>query len=593
MADKVEPLDSLEPISQEAILSFLQDRDGDMWIGTDSSGVTVLRDRLFKTFGRDFGVPDDLIRCVAADSQGTLWVGTNGYGLRRFDHGTFSPFTTAEGLSSDVILSLAGDSHGNLLVGTPDGLNILRGKVVRADNFCRRLAGRLSIRSLYVEKDGTAWIGTRRGLTEYSNGRMKSYTTTDGLPSELVGAVIRGRDGCLWVGTLNGLSCIQNGTVKRIPELESIRERAITALHEDGEGVLWIGTNTGGLCRLKGQNVFQFPRSIGLPEMISGILEDDSNQLWISSPRGLYRISKQDLNLYAERKGGALALASYGVGDGLPVNEFGAAGHPAGWKDAEGTLWFASTKGVVAIDASHTSPHKVPPLVTIERAIADDHPFYPSAIDAFAPGLSRLSFEFTGISFVAPQHLRFKYRLEGFDRGWIDAGSRRDAYYTNLPPGNYRFAVAARSRDGIWSSQDASISFRLLPQFYQTKWFRGLLLLAVAGMAYALYLWRVNRVRAEFQGVITERNRIAREIHDTLAQGFVGVSLQLQLAQRLMSTSTESAKEILQQTQVLVQESLEEARRAIWSLRSRSALEDTLPSKLSKAIQQSVQNKGY
>lgn len=589
--DKVTWLSSPEAISQGAILSFLQDRDGDMWIGTDSSGVTVLRDRLFKKFGHDYGVPEDLIRCVAADSAATLWVGTNGHGLRRFNGETFSSFTAAEGLSSDVILSLAGDPQGRLLAGTPDGLNIVYGKHVQRITSADGLPDDF-VRSLYAESDGTVWIGTRAGLTQYSDGRMKNYTAADGLPSELVGEVVRSRNGCLWVGTLKGLACIKDNKVNRVPGLESLHERAITALHEDADGVLWIGTNSGGLSRLKGaQDVFQFPRNTGLPDMVSGILEDASDQLWISSPRGLYRASKRELNLYAERKIGTISLASYDAGDGLPVNEFSAGGHPAGWKDAEGRLWFASTKGLIAIDARHTAPHTVPPLVTLERAIADEHSFDPSAVSAFGPGLSRLSFEFTGISFVAPQHLRFKYRLEGFDRHWIDAGSRRDAYYTNLPPGSYQFLVMARNRDGIWSSQAASVSFRMRAHFYQTKWFFSLLLFIAAGMTYTLYRWRVNRVRAEFQAVIAERNRIAREIHDTLAQGFVGVSLQLELAQRLMSTSFESAREILQQTQVLVQESLEEARRAIWSLRSRPGSEDTLPSKLSKAIRQSVQNK--
>jgi signal transduction histidine kinase len=278
------------------------------------------------------------------------------------------------------------------------------------------------------------------------------------------------------------------------------------------------------------------------------------------------------------------------LGDGLPTAEFSAGGHLAAWKDSEGTMWFASAKGMVAIEARRTAPHKVPPLVTLERAIADDHPFDLSQLTAFGPGLSRLSFEFTGISFLAPQHLRFKYRLEGFDRDWIDAGSRRDAYYTNSPPGQYRFAVMARNRDGIWSPGDKSVSFRIRAHLYQAKWFRTLLLLAIAAMAYTLYRWCVNRVREEFQAVIAERNRIAREIHDTLAQGIVGVSLQLELAQRLMSTSAESAKEILEQSQTLVQESLNETRRAIWRLRSRSASEDTLPAKLSKAIAQSVRN---
>jgi ligand-binding sensor domain-containing protein/signal transduction histidine kinase len=582
-------LSASEAISREFILSFLEDREGDMWIGTDSGGVTVLRERRFRIFGRDEGMPDDLVRCVFEDLQGSVWVGTDGHGLRRFNGRTFSSFTTANGLSSDVILSIAGDSHENLFVGTPDGLNIIHQNHVQWLTSADGLPDDL-VRSIYEDQDGSLWMGTRRGLAHYAAGKVTTYTTVDGLPSDLVGAIMRGKDGCLWIATLKGVVSMSHGRITQPAFLRAMRDKPITSFFEDAEGVLWIGANEGGLARLAGQHTFEFPSTLGLPKTVSGIVEDSNGQLWITSPHGLFRVSRHELDRYADGKTKTVLVTSYGTADGLPVNEFSTGGHPTVWKDRRNTLWFASAKGVVSIDAPHTAPHRAAPSVVLESVIADDQTFNPSDAAAFGPALSRLSFEYAGLSFAAPQQVRFKYRMEDFDRTWIDAGTRRAAYYTNLPPGAYRFVVLARSEDGAWSGNNGFFSFQVRPRFYQTSWFPALLLFAVGAFAYLFYRWRVNLVRAQFHAVITERTRIAREIHDTLAQGFVAVSVQLELVQRLMATSLESAKEVLQEAQHLVQDSLAEARHSIWNLRAEPESDQDLPSKLAKAVRQSVQN---
>lgn len=588
--DKLYPIGSPDSISHGLILSLFEDREGDLWIGTDSGGVTVFRDQRFRKFGREEGMPDDLVRSVFEDSQGTLWAGTNGHGLRRFNGLTFSSFTTADGLSSDVILSMASDSKGDLLAGTPDGLNIIhRGHVqwvTSADGLPDDF-----VRSIYKDTDGSLWMGTRRGLAHYAGGRVTTYSTADGLPSDLVGAILRSKNGRLWVGTLKGLACLRGGTIKRVGLAAGSRDDPITSLFEDDEGVLWFGTETGGLGRLAGESAFAFPPALGLPRSVSGLVEDANGQLWITSPRGLFRAARAELNTYAEHKSGTVSVMSYGTGDGLPVNDFSTGGHPTVWKDQRNTIWLASAKGMVSIDARRTAANPIPPSVVIEGVTADDRVVNPSEAATFGPGLSRISFAYTALSFAAPQQIHFKYRMEGFDQTWIDAGTRRAAYYTNLAPGGYRFAVLARNNDGVWNTRGASLAFQLRPRFYQTNWFRGLLWLAAATLAYAFYGWRVRHVRMQYDAVMAERNRIAREIHDTLAQGFVGVSVQLELARRLMSTSFESASEVLQQAQALVQDSLAEARRSIWNLREEPGSEEDLPSKLSKAVRQTVRNK--
>jgi signal transduction histidine kinase len=212
--------------------------------------------------------------------------------------------------------------------------------------------------------------------------------------------------------------------------------------------------------------------------------------------------------------------------------------------------------------------------------------FDPAKIDDIPPGHSRFAFEYAGLSFVAPQKVRFRYKLEGFDKDWVEAGTRRVAYYTNLRPGAYRFRVLARNNDGFWNESGSFLSFRLEPHFYQTYWFFAFLALAVGVLGYSIYRWRVRQVEAQFNAVLQERNRIAREIHDTLAQGFAGVSVQLEIVARLLSSSADAAREHLDQARLLVRNSLAEARRSIWELRSQSAESEDLAARISKMAAQ-------
>ncbi len=229
--------------------------------------------------------------------------------------------------------------------------------------------------------------------------------------------------------------------------------------------------------------------------------------------------------------------------------------------------------------------NNVPPLVAVEQVTVDDATLPIQTGIEIGPGHTRIAFQYAGLSFVAPQKVRFRYKLDGLDRDWVDAGTRRVAYYTNISPGRHTFHVVACNNDGVWSAQDAAFSFRLLPHFYQTYWFYLLLVMSASLLAYAIYASRVRTVEAQFNAVLAERNRIAREIHDTLAQGFVAVSVQLELVIRLLNTSTDAAREHLEQARALTRECLAEARSSIWNLRSEGAAKNDLASQLTHAAE--------
>ncbi len=583
---KVETLSATDPLATDLILCMFEDSEGDMWFGTESDGVTVLRDPTITTYTVKEGLTDDLVRCVYQDRRGAIWFGTNG-GLTKMDAGRMAGFTVANGLSSNLVFALGETAAGDLLVGTQDGLNVLHeGKVsllTTADGLPDDL-----VRSLHTDADGAVWIGTRRGLTVWKDGRFRTYTAADGLASDLVGALTRAKNGALWIGTLHGLTRLKDGRFQTFTGQDGLSGSVITALHEDTAGNLWVGTEDGGLGRMQNGKLVRYPARLGLPSSIYAIVEDGPF-LWLTSKTGIYRVAKAELEA---RDHGALAIAQYGTADGMRVNECSEGGHPSAWRSQDGALWFATLHGISTIASRAALANGKAPPVVIESIAVDDQMLNLGLQKDIPPGHERLSFEYTGISFAAPQRVRFRYRLEGFDRDWVEAGTRRTAYYTSLPPREYRFLVTARANDGDWNGKEAAITFRLLPRFYQTVCFYLLLVSALAFSVYAFYRWRVRQVEAQFNAVLAERNRIAREIHDTLAQGFVAVSLQLELLGRKLDNAPDGVKELVRQAREMVQSSLNEARRSIWQLRSEGSEVDDFRARLSKMASEITQRSG-
>jgi signal transduction histidine kinase/ligand-binding sensor domain-containing protein len=587
---KVESFHSGDFLSQDAILSLFEDREGDLWIGTETNGVTILRDQRFTTYTSREGLFDQ-IRCVFQDGAGVIWVGTDGGGLRRFTAGggRVETLTTADGLASNVILSLAQDAKGDLLVGTPDGLNRVHEKAFSVLTASDGLAEDF-VRSLYCDPEGSVWAGTRRGLSRITPHGIETYTQANGLGSDLIGALVKGKDGELWIGTLGGLTSYSKGVFKNYTVEDGLSSNVITDLYMDRDGTLWIATQGGGLNMLNNGAISSFPPQLGVPETIFGLAEDTEANLWLATKTGIVRLSKRELQDRKQRSVEGLTVVSYGTSDGLRVSECSSGGHPAVWKARDGTIWFATAKGVAALRMRRSTLNHLPPPVVINSVSVDDRTFEPIQLRQIGPGVSRLSFEYAGLSFAAPQKVTFRYRLEGFDKDWLAAGTRRSAYYTNLPPGSYRFHVIARNNDGVWNEQGSALAFQIRPHYYQTLWFRMLTLLAVGFLAYLIYWARVRQVRARFDAVLQERNRIAREIHDTLAQGFVAVSVQLEIVSRLLATSAEGARTHLDQARAMVRDSLADARRSIWELRSQSSEHQDFAARIANAAKQITQS---
>jgi ligand-binding sensor domain-containing protein/signal transduction histidine kinase len=597
------------PLDIPGVLSLFEDREGDMWFGTDVGGATVLREQAFSTLTTQDGLSDDFIRAVFQDHAGTIWLGTSRGGLNRIAQGRISAIRAANGkpgaaLSSNVVLALAETSAGSghdLWIGTPDGLNRLRNGQIKLYTTADGLPDDF-VRSLYADRDGSLWIGTRNGLSHYAHGVFTSYSRLDGLGSDLIGSILRARGGTLWVGTLNGLSRFDGTTFKNFTTKDGLDGDAITTLTEDHEGTLWIASHGSGLTRLRPGDK---PRPVDYPgpgpgTEIYSILEvtaprDPSHSsLWLGSSKGIFRISLDALNRLLEPGAPIPHIELFGTADGMKISECSSGGHPAAWRMADGTLWFATLKGAAAVNPASGYENRIAPLTAIEDITIDDQPAPLNQPLTIPPGRERMSIHYAGLSFRAPQKLRFRYKLEGFDHDWIYAGPRRTAFYTNIPAGRYRFVVYASNGDGLWSELPGDLRFTVQPHFYQTVWFYCLAILLAAMLAYAIYRARVRAVESQYQAVLAERNRIAREIHDTLAQGYVGISVQLEVASRLLQSSKEAAAQQLESTKEYVRSSLAEARSSIWNLRSSEsgAASETLPARLAAVVKSRQQSNG-
>ncbi len=569
-----------EALSTSTILSLFEDRESNLWIGTESGGINLLKDTKFTTYTVKNGLSNDLVKSIHEDHQGNTWIGTDGGGLNLLKDGKLRIYSTRDGLSSNVVVALFSDNAGNLWAGTPAGLNrFSQGKFTTytsADGLANN-----DVRSIYLDHRGNLWVGTRGGLTRITNGSFKTFTEVDGLPNDLITTLYEDTKGNLWIGTFGGLAKLTNEEFTTFTTRDGLSSDAVISLHEDSDGTLWIGTNGGGLNRMKDGKFTTYTTSNGLlDDVVYRILEDGRNHLWLSCRKGIFHISKDELDEFAKGSIASIAPVAYGTADGMMTRECSGGGDPAGWRGRDGKLWFPTIKGIAMIDPERIKTNSHAPPVVIEQILIDDKFFAPSERFELPAGTTRFDLYYTAPSFVAPEKVRFKYKLEGFDTDWIDSGTRRIAYYTNLRPGAYTFRVIASNNDGVWNETGAAFALYLKPYFYQTYWFYAVCLLVLVMLAWLLYRLRVRGMQAQFNAVLGERTRIAREIHDNLAQEMSGISVQLEVVARTMPPGAATAMTYLDRARQQVRHGIAEARRYVWELRSPTLENNDLPTAL-------------
>jgi PAS domain S-box-containing protein len=511
-SDGVTSYSTAQGLTHPSAKGIIEDRQGNLWIGT-TGGLNEFRDGIFTPYGKPEGLSDDFIWTVMEGRDGSIWMGTNNGGLNRWKDGKATVYSTRQGFQDDRVSSMREAADGTIWIGKGTGAARLRnGKIIE------RLTMRAILHPRVIREDrsGTLWFGTTgEGLFQLNkDGSYKSYTEHDGLADNTLEEIIESRDGGLWIGSDAGISHFRDGKFQSYTVKNGLQNGEVNAIYEDQNGTLWVGT-TNGLDRFKdGKSVVYTDRQ-GLPDnKIWAVLEDNHGYLWMSSNKGVIRILKQDLNDFAEGKIKSLVSFVYNAKDGMRNAEATGSDQPASWKDHRGHLWFATEGGVVEVDPDHVTPKMISLHAYLEEVSVDKAPVDPVNGGRLPPGGRSLEFHYTAPDFATPQSIHFRYKLEGFDRQWIDAGTRRAAYYTNLAPGQYRFRVEAQNADGTWTDDDASVQFYLQPHFYQTGWFSGLCVLGMLGIVLSGHRFRIRNLQArqkELESCVADRTTALRE----------------------------------------------------------------------------------
>ena len=555
-------LTSVSELSGDSILCLLEDREGGIWVGGSTTGLHLLSPRSISIVS---AFSSRGITTVAETDNGDLWVGTQDDGLLRLRRNQVMAVTTKQGLPSDFVLSLAAAANGSLLAGSPDGLiRIAEGRPAPVLDLKDSLPDNF-IRSILADRDGSIWMGTRHGLVHWDHGKVNVVDHTVGLKSDLVGSLLRTSDGDLWIGTLHGVSRFHGGQFASFEP-----DDAATSLTEDSQGKIWLGTATKGLYLWDGSG-FRNVVSASIPQKIFGLLDDNRGFLWLRTHSGLGRIALSQAAACALENRCDLAVRFFNTSDGLPSNDIFESGHPGQMRSKDGALYFATRRGLATIDPDAIQANKAIPLPSLTRLTVDgrDRRLLGGEEVNIGPQDRRVTFAYVAPSFLQPDGMRYRYRLEGFDKGWVDAGTLRSVSYTNLPAGHHRFAVMAVNEDGLWSTHPAEFVIVVTPPIYRRWWFYLLVVLMSIAFFLFSYWLRERKLKQQFAAVLSERNRIAREIHDTLAQDLAGVSVQLEVVSSLMKAhKIESAEMQLEETKAIVRDGLTNARQSIWDLRA-------------------------
>ncbi|HYE75097.1 MAG TPA: response regulator [Blastocatellia bacterium] len=518
------------------ITAIYQDRDGSIWVGTHG-GISRLAGDKWSSFAAVDGLSNDDVLAITQDREGSIWICTN-EGLNRFKDVNILSYTTSEGLSSNNISSV---------VETPDGSFYFLSSI--NSNITRIKDGEISVVTspigpAYVSRDGSLWITQNGLLTKIEDGKIKQYDSKTGLPQAWISAMTEDsesliifidgiglrrfvdgqikpyllRDGkpytsteyvncfysdgkdTLWIGTTNGLVRIQSGEVKVFNETDGMADFNVNSIFDDRRGSLWLASMRGGLTRYRNGKFTAIDMKAGLfTDEIFCVLGDNFGSLWLSSPRGIGRLSIQELDEFEAGRISTIHTQVYTTADGMKTDECFGDWQPSGWKGTDGRLWFATKKGAIVIDPSLFKRNELLPPVLIEQIIANQQNVPVNGSIDFAPGMDMLEIHYSALSFLNPGKVLFKYKLEGYDKQWIEAGTRRIAYYTNLPPGKYYFRVVACNNDGLWNEIGAGVRFYIAPRFYETAWFYALCFCLIGVLIIGIYRLRVSALKIREQ----------------------------------------------------------------------------------------------
>jgi ligand-binding sensor domain-containing protein len=462
---------------QRSLTSLCEDLSGNTWVGQDSFGMFRVRRKQVRAITIREDVPCDDATTITEERSGRLWVGTFLNGLFAAEPGRLN-FESIRALGRPAVTALVQGADNVVWVGTYGGSQRFRWN---GTGFVESGKGLPGCRTMYLDRQGGLWAGTLiNGVEHHRDGQLARYTTREGLASDRVQCLAQDPGGDMWIGSLRGLNRISAGKVIRFSGEDVLTRKTVRSLYVDQRGALWIGMVGSGLGRFHQGQLRMITTRQGLPsDAVEQILEDDDGHLWLGTWAGIVRVSRDELDACAEGRQSFVKPLTLGLEDGMAMPTCGTGFQPSCMKSRSGTLWFCTMGGLVTVDPKSIKPVAQPPTVYIEEVTADDRLLsLGTRTVTIPPGVRRVGFRYTALSFNAPEKILFRYRLEGHDDAWVNAGAAREAIYMRLPPRKYQFHVSAGNKDGVWNTAGAVLDVVVVPPWWQTWWFR---LAAVTG----------------------------------------------------------------------------------------------------------------
>jgi signal transduction histidine kinase/ligand-binding sensor domain-containing protein len=578
------------------------DREGNIWLGTVNSGLIQLRDEVVTTFSVSEGLPHELVHSVSEGKPGELWIGGAG-GLTRLAGSNATTYEPGPSAAEKHVFSVFAEKDGDIWAGTRTNrlMKLVDGKLTDAG-----LPDRVNsvVWVVYSDQSGTVWAGTNNGLYRLRNGEIERFTANvDELTNNDVRSITQSKDGTIWIGTSFGLNAYKNGKFTHYTHEAGLSDLIIVSLHADEEGDIWAGTY-GGLHRIRNGIPGVITMEHGLPyDMISTILEDDSGYLWLGGKSGISRINKAEVNAFMDGHISSVSARLFGRAEGMKNENVRMSLQPSGWRAEDGTLWFATDNGVAMIDPSSVRKNMEPPPVQILNARVDGESgdVFRPAEQLILPTLhNQVEIAYAAPTFKRPGEVTFRYMLDGLHSDWVDAGNRRSAYFSRIPPGKYTFRVIAANEDGIWNETGVSLPVYVHPPFWMTWWFITLSVVLFLTIGPVIYYRRVSALermqmqQQEFTMKLIdsqekERMRIAGELHDSLGQNIIVIKNRALMATQEGAGNSVIAEQ-LDEISRTASETLEEMRKISYNLRPFNLERFGLTRSISRAVEDVIES---
>ena len=576
--DEVTSVDSSQGWPAEPVTALFEDREGSLWVGR-ADGIERLRDSVFMTYYASGGVPSRNNGPLYVDSEGRTWFGPSEGGLYWRKEGHLERITAAA-VQKDIVYSIDG-RKGELWIGRRGGLTHLRESgasfIAKTYTAADGLA-QTRVYAVHRSSDGTVWAGTlSAGLSQLKDGSFTTYTVANGLVSNSISSIAESSDGTMWFGTPNGLNELSEGHWRAYTSKDGLPPGNVNCLLPDSNGVLWIGTDNG-LAFLRSGTVHALRDDVpdSVREEIFAIAEDKAGALWMATAKHIVRVDRDKLLRQAVASSD---IREYGLDDGL-LSTQGVRRHKSIAVDPGGGIWFSTNRGLSFVSPTSVKLDSAPPLVHVDGISVDGRLIHLGEQIRVRPPHQKITLSYSGLSLSFPTRVRFMYRLDGFDQSWTEPTSTREATYTNLESGQYRFHVMASNSYGQWNASEAVISLEVDPAFWQTWWFRALCVAAFLALLWALYQLRLRQVAQQFnlrlEERVGERTRIARDLHDTLLQSFHGLLFCFQAVSNLLPTRPAEAKQTLDKAIDQAVQAITEGRDAVQGLRSSTVVTNDL-----------------